>query len=331
MILINEVYKMYEEIVNKIVEKTGKNRQEVMDDALQIEKEIKEMFPNLEQVDLEKRVSYRLFAFYRKLIQSNASVWKGYILGYGDVENRNRWKEQYIKNKIQELGRERAIEEGYIDKDGNYLVYEGDYKGRILKPFYVREVVGIASYNNKPPKLFVMSQIFNSDKGNEIPLFTPVEFTATLREDLGDKYLLTTRSTEFKEIEDKLPELDTIINKFLKPISVLEAKNKDGSVCIKGYVDSYDEYSGSSTRVIALSDPESLETEPISVFLPSSLDVYSIDGFAVNTMVITCGYLSKPRENGKQTFRATTIYVPKEWRVKKSGAKIREEDIPNTW
>ena len=331
MILINEVYKMYEEIVNKIVEKTGKNKQEVMDDALQIEKEIKEMFPNLEQADLEKRVSYRLFAFYRKLISSNASVCKGYILGYGDVENRNRWKEQYIKNKIQELGRERAIEEGYIDKNGNYLVYEGNYKGKILKPFYVREVVGIASFDNKPPRMFYMSQVFNSDKGNEIPLFKPVEFTATLREDLGTKYLLTTRSTEFKELKDEENKFDEVMKKFVKPISVSEAKNKDGSVCIKGYVDSYDEYSGSSTRVIALSDPETLETEPISVFLPNSLDVYSVDGFAVNTMIITCGYLSKPKENGKQTFRATTIYVPKEWRVKKPDVKVVEEDIPNTW
>lgn len=186
-------------------EKTGITKEEFKTVYDECEKEIKSRGAT---TNIEAQALALLHAKLKKRLQSPAKLFTGVIFGKSGIIDYGA-KQRKEALKIWAENKERAISEGFTDKDGNPLYqkgFEGKKGTKIDANDVGRTIMLVAKLKDgtDEPRLTYLS--LRGDKCNlEVPEFKAVEFMANINKNTTETtyFLNQSMMTEFKVVDDK--------------------------------------------------------------------------------------------------------------------------------
>lgn len=208
------------DVIEFLSKKTNKSTEDIEKLYKQKEKEVLEFNDSLKGEKLEVQALSLLRAFLKTQTASDAPVYEGYLLGGSSVDDQFRFHRNTQKVELENLGFEKALGMGIVDKDGNLLFAK---KAGYHKP---GEKIPVLSKSNerKVPCVLKLSETSDELKpvllrlqhklDEKLPVLKKVSFRAN--GNFNDPYptLYSADVTEFKVLDEKEESFAELAKKY---------------------------------------------------------------------------------------------------------------------
>jgi len=295
---------------------------------------------DIPESEIETTAVKRARALLKKQLKSRAEFFEGIIIGKDRITDFGAQKLYDEARRLWKEDPEKAVQDGYVNEDGEPLYLEPDWKkGKkiILDEAKGRTVFLLAKHTDDTDYKLAFLNLRHDKINIETPMFCKVEFRANKSQKSTDNlYILNQANvTEFKVIDDKRVDFITLAKKYLKNYLVNLAdlrewyeKHKDDRnriAIIKGNVSSISITAEGVSNKMELddaelaidADPDKIET--VTCWVPEDLEFDFSEG-TIDLVVI--GRPDYNTERDEIVINVFGMYASDEWLIKEKPQKI---------
>lgn len=330
------------ELIESVVKKTGTKKTELEKIYKKCEDEVEERIGDSMSDKEKEDMALRMFhAQVKGQLKSPAKVLEGIVIGVDTISDfgaANKYKNHLDYYKSDP---EKAIEEGYVDEEGNPLFLTPEFKkGQPIdvEKEKVRKVWLLAKQEDDKDLRFSDLTLRHNKVDTEIPMYVPIKFRANVSDkSTKELYVLNqSTTTQFEVVKDERINAEEMLPKYLKKfVTKLDKigdyfeKVKDGFerfVITKGNVSRV--FIGDKTNIIEIDDISmditSDDPETVTVFAHKMLP---IDYSEVTPGLIVFGKLNYNEEKNQYTINAFGTIAPEAWTLKEEPKEVQEESM----
>lgn len=268
---------------------------------------------------IQRRAWVRLRGNWKSELRSDAPVFNGVVLGASDPFDLARWPRAQALEKYEE-DPEKAIEEGYVNKDGEPLDTRKTFKSGNRNPRYgqplpetnfIRNIIGVCKeMGTDKIKKFRMTLNGEQATDVEIPLFKPVRFRANVQKTQNDPKWLGLNAwsrQKFSPVETDFEVMDVLNHKEVRDLVVdledlpewhqANSDNPQSVMLVEGdaeYIDSGPNPTTGNLRMVIATD--ALGMEDFTVWVPEHV-ISDID-FGAGSRVLVTGSTTQTEFEG---------------------------------
>ena len=336
--LDDEIEKRIKELSEKVKKKLGIESDEVIESYIVEKEALNDKFPERDEKTIQHQAWVRVSPKWKAQLNSDAEIFEGIIYHATDAydplaKRRRNAQELYEKNK------EKAIEKGLTDNEGNVL----SDKGNVLSEnTYTRHIFGICSKvkEDGEPQKFWMRLSGYTAVNTDVKVMQAVRFRGTIAEDIGPDDVLTINA-------ERTPRFEPINNEDITPEAVIESgmidadfvelddipnihdnklgyRNRYQTEGFVSYINTRpNEKTGNMRFVLSNND---LEEFTITVWVPEHL--HDKMDFDKGSKVWVYGTITTNEYEGQQTynFNATGLHAYKDFKIEQEEPDVQASD-----